>query len=48
MSVFSFHATKVFQTIEGGAVCYHEHDYGKALYQLKNFGIQSEEVVDGW
>lgn len=46
-SCFSFHATKVFNTIEGGAVCYHDADFGKELYRLKNFGIKNEEVVDG-
>lgn len=46
-SIFSFHATKVFQTIEGGAVCFNEEELGKVLYRLKNFGIRSEEVVDG-
>lgn len=47
VSCFSFHATKVFNTIEGGAVCYHDSDFGKELYRLKNFGIKNEEVVDG-
>lgn len=46
-SMFSFHATKVFNTIEGGAVCYKDDAYGKQLYQLKNFGISGEELVDG-
>lgn len=46
-SMFSFHATKVFNTIEGGAVCYHEKKLGERLYQLKNFGIQSEVIVNG-
>ena len=46
-SIFSFHATKVFNTIEGGAVCHHEKAFGKELYRLKNFGIRSEEVIDG-
>jgi len=36
-SIFSFHATKVFNTIEGGAVSYNNKEYGKTLYQLKNF-----------
>lgn len=45
-SMFSFHATKVFNTIEGGAICFHSEDYGKRLYQLKNFGIKNEEEVD--
>lgn len=46
-SIFSFHATKVFNTIEGGAVCYRDKDIGLRLYRLKNFGIRNEEVVDG-
>lgn len=46
-STFSFHATKVFNTIEGGAVCYHDEEIGAKLYKLKNFGIKNEEVVDG-
>ena len=28
-SMFSFHATKVFNTIEGGAVCFNNEDFGK-------------------
>lgn len=47
VSCFSFHATKVFNSIEGGAVCFHDEDFGKELYRLKNFGIKNEEVVDG-
>lgn len=47
VSIFSFHATKVFNTIEGGAACYNNSEFGKRLYQLKNFGIKNEEVVDG-
>lgn len=46
-SMLSFHATKVFNTIEGGAVCYRDKQIGEKLYQLKNFGIQSETEVTG-
>ena len=46
-SMFSFHATKVFNTIEGGAVCYHAEELGRTLYQLRDFGIKDEETVDG-
>ena len=46
-SCFSFHATKVFNTIEGGAVSYRDEQFGQELYRLKNFGIQGPEVVDG-
>ena len=45
ISVFSFHATKVFNTIEGGAVCSKNHEVYEKLYNLKNFGIRSEELV---
>ncbi|MCI8490145.1 MAG: DegT/DnrJ/EryC1/StrS family aminotransferase [Lachnospiraceae bacterium] len=46
-SVFSFHATKVYNTIEGGAVCFKDKEFDRKLYRLKNFGIRNEEVVDG-
>lgn len=46
-SMFSFHATKVFNTIEGGCMCFHDSSYEKELYKLKNFGIKNETVVDG-
>lgn len=47
VSCFSFHATKVFNTIEGGAVCFTDSDFGLNLYRLKNFGIRGPEIVDG-
>ncbi len=46
-SCFSFHATKVFHTIEGGACCYSDPALGRTLYQLKNFGICDEDTVEG-
>lgn len=46
-SCFSFHATKVFNSVEGGAVCFKDKDFGYRLYNLKNFGIRGENVVDG-
>lgn len=45
-SCFSFHATKVFNTIEGGAVCYPDEELGTRLYELKNFGIHGPESVE--
>ena len=42
----SFHATKVFHTIEGGAVVYHDAELGQKLYDLKNFGIHDAEHVE--
>ena len=44
-SVFSFHATKVFNTIEGGAVTFQDHWIYEKLYNLKNFGIRGEALV---
>ena len=45
-SCLSFHATKVFNSIEGGAVCYHDEKLGRRLYDLKNFGIRGPEDVE--
>ena len=44
-SCFSFHATKVFNTIEGGATCFRDGELGRKLYDLKNFGIHGPEEV---
>lgn len=44
-SIFSFHATKVFHSIEGGAVCFRNAEMGDALWDLKNFGIHNEEEI---
>lgn len=44
-SAFSFHATKMFNTIEGGAVAFSDHRIYEKLYNLKNFGIRGEELV---
>lgn len=44
-SVFSFHATKVFNTIEGGAVCYASSDLVQILNDMKNFGFRNQEEV---
>lgn len=44
-SMFSFHATKVFNTIEGGAVTFAEDALVQRLNDLKNFGIRGPEEV---
>ena len=43
-SVLSFHATKVFSTVEGGAVCCGEGPMIQALKDERNFGIRDELV----
>ncbi|QTE67403.1 DegT/DnrJ/EryC1/StrS family aminotransferase [Clostridiales bacterium] len=44
-SMFSFHATKVFNTIEGGAVCFADDDLVRTMNDMKNFGIRGPESV---
>jgi dTDP-4-amino-4,6-dideoxygalactose transaminase len=44
-TMFSFHATKVFNTIEGGAVAFRDKRYSAPLHELKNFGIRDAETV---
>lgn len=44
-SIFSFHATKVFNSIEGGAVCFTDIELSETLYHMKNFGISGSEQV---
>lgn len=46
-SMFSFHATKVFNTIEGGAVTTSSRELYEKLHRLKDFGIRDEETIDG-
>lgn len=45
-SMFSFHATKVFNTIEGGAVTCKDEKLSKRLLNMKNFGIVDQESVE--
>lgn len=45
-SMFSFHATKVFNTIEGGAVTFRDHNLKDILDSYKNFGIIGQESVE--
>lgn len=45
VSMFSFHATKVFNTIEGGCVCFNEDKLVTLLNDMKNFGIHDAESV---
>ncbi|UJF15389.1 DegT/DnrJ/EryC1/StrS family aminotransferase [Jeotgalibaca sp. MA1X17-3] len=45
-AMFSFHATKVFNTIEGGAVTFQDEWLNERLNHLKNFGITGTETVE--
>lgn len=44
-SMFSFHATKVFNTVEGGAVCYNDDSLVSVLDSMKNFGLSGEDCT---
>ena len=46
ISMFSFHATKVFNTIEGGALVYNNHELKSKIDKFKNFGINGQESVE--
>ena len=46
VSMFSMHATKVFNTIEGGLLTYHDDNLKERFVKLKNFGIKNADVVD--
>ena len=45
-AMFSFHATKMFHTIEGGAVAFRDQNLSAPLNGLKNFGITSPGIVE--
>lgn len=45
ISMFSFHATKVFNTIEGGALCFKDNSLVNKINFMKNFGINGPESV---
>lgn len=42
VSMFSFHATKVFHTIEGGCLCYHDESLTQKIAEQRNFGVNGE------
>ncbi|WP_214774530.1 DegT/DnrJ/EryC1/StrS family aminotransferase [Exiguobacterium sp. s37] len=46
LTMFSFHATKVFHTIEGGALTFRDARYVEAIHQAVNFGITGPESVE--
>lgn len=46
ISMFSFHATKVFHTIEGGGLTYRDDNLTSKLNSLKNFGQTTSKLVE--
>ena len=47
ISTLSFHATKTYNTIEGGALICHSEEMKQKIDYLKNFGFEDETVVVG-
>lgn len=47
MSTLSFHATKVYNTIEGGAMVMHDEKTKQRIDYLKNFGFANETTIMG-
>ena len=47
LSTLSFHATKVFNTVEGGAMIMHDAETKRRIDYLKNFGFAGETEVVG-
>ena len=47
MATLSFHATKVYNTVEGGALVMHDAETKKRIDYLKNFGFANEVTVVG-
>lgn len=45
ISMFSFHATKIFHTIEGGALTYNDRVLKERLELSRNFGFKGEEQI---
>lgn len=46
LSILSFHATKVFNTFEGGAIICHSEEMKHHIDNLKNFGFRGETVIE--
>lgn len=44
ISMLSFHATKVFHTIEGGALCYNDASLTPEIVKQRGFGLNGEEI----
>ena len=46
ITMFSFHATKLFHTIEGGCLTFRDNGISRKLELLRNFGIEDEQTVN--
>lgn len=46
ITMYSFHATKLYNSVEGGCLTYNNPELVRKIYNLRNFGIRSEELVE--
>ena len=46
VSMFSFHATKVYNTVEGGCLTFNEQDLGEDIRAIRSFGMKGPENVE--
>lgn len=46
ITMFSFHATKLYNSLEGGCLTYNDDNLVHKIYNLRNFGILNEETVE--
>lgn len=46
ITMFSFHATKLYNTVEGGCLTYKDCSLVHKIYNLRNFGIRGEDCVE--
>lgn len=46
ISMFSFHATKVFHTIEGGCLTFNDNEYTEKLSAVRHFGMYGKEDAE--
>jgi dTDP-4-amino-4,6-dideoxygalactose transaminase len=45
-SVYSFHATKIFNTFEGGCIATHNRELAERLRKIRNFGFSNIDTID--
>jgi len=45
ITMFSFHATKIFNSIEGGCLTYNDSSFVEKIFRIRNFGIKGYEPI---
>lgn len=47
ITTLSFHATKLFHTVEGGGIVTRNEDFAKSIINMRNFGLEGPDVITG-